>query len=381
MSDDGGKQDIGGGESGPWSNGGSSGDGARGGKAKPGAGKGPAGGQRRPTAKPATPSALDQLLRHGRASLGAQRRGLRFGLPPFGPLGRWAVGLAILVWLVFTSFHTIGPQQRGVVTRFGRYVATLQPGLGTTFPWPIDIVRRLDVESIHAVDIDSSLGMANPDGTDPNQANDGQNLMLTADENIVDLAYSVRWNIRDPELYLFELADPQGTIREVAESAMRESVARISLNQAIGSGRGDLSDRVARRMQEILDHYRAGIAIQGVAIRQADPPGEVVDAFKEVSAAQQEAQSYLNNARAYATQVNANASGEAIAFDKVYQQYRLAPEVTRRRMYYETMEKVLAKTDKTIVEAPGIAQYLPVQPGRSVAKPEPARSGQPGPAK
>jgi membrane protease subunit HflK len=108
----------------------------------------------------------------------------------------------------------------------------------------------------------------------------------------------------------------------------------------------------------LLDNYRSGISVQGVAIKQSDPPAAVTEAFKDVSAAQQEAQSYINQARAYALQVTANAQGEAAAFDKVYEQYRLSPEVTRRRMYYETMERVLSKVDKTIVEAPGVTPYL-----------------------
>src|SRR5688572_14481509 len=174
--------------------------------------------------------------------------------------------------------------------------------------------------------------------------------MLTGDQNMIDLAYSVRWNVRDPELYLYELADPDDTVGEVAESAMRAEIARVSLNDAIGPQRSQIEGRVAQRMQEILDGYRAGVAVQGVAIKQADPPEAVNDAFKEVSAAQQTAQTYLNEARAYAQQLSAKAQGEAASFDKVYEQYRLSPEVTRRRMYYETMEAVLADTDKTVVE-------------------------------
>lgn len=322
-------------ESGPWG-----GDGS----GKP--------GRRRPTRKAATPnpSALEVLMGKGRARFGG---GGGPHLLPHVPAAKWIAIAVVCAWIAFTSVHTIGSQQRGVVTRMGKYSNTLSPGLGTTFPWPIDIVHKLDVDPIRSIDIDTNV---------EGDTDNGQNLMLTEDENIIDLAYTVRWNIRDPEHFLFELADPEGTIREVGESAMREAIARVSLNQAIGVQRGAIGDRVAARMQEILDGYHAGVAIQGVSIRQADPPNEVMDAFKDVTAAQQEAQSYLNNAHAYSTQVNANASGEAIAFDQVYQQYKLAPEVTRRRMYYETMEKVLAKTDKTIVEAPGVNGYLPIQP-------------------
>ena len=181
----------------------------------------------------------------------------------------------------------------------------------------------------------------------------------------------MRWNIRDPELYLFQIADPDETIEEVAQSAMRAAVAEVSLDDAIGAGRTEIEQNVETMMQTLLDGYGAGIVVQGVAIKQSDPPAAVNDAFKEVTAAQQQAQSYINNARAYALQLTAQAQGEAAAFDKVYSEYRLAPEVTRRRMYYETMEEVLSKVDKTVIEAPGVTPYLalPEVAGRAQTRP------------
>jgi membrane protease subunit HflK len=170
----------------------------------------------------------------------------------------------------------------------------------------------------------------------------------------------VRWNIRTPELYLFQLSDPDNTISEVAESAMRAVISRVSLNDAMGDRRAEIEAQVTENMQRILDSYRSGVQIQGIAIKQADPPDAVNDAFKQVTAAQQEAQSYINSANAYSLQLRQKAQGEAIAFEKVYEQYRLAPDVTRRRMYYETMEQVLSKVDKTILEAPGVTPYLPL---------------------
>ena len=141
---------------------------------------------------------------------------------------------------------------------------------------------------------------------------------------------------------------------------MRAVISQVSLQDAMGDKRGDIETQVTDRMQRILDGYRSGVDVQGVAIQQADPPAEVNDAFKEVTAAQQDAKSYVNQANAYALQLTAKAQGEAAAFDKVYEQYKLAPEVTRRRMYYETMEQVLSKVDKTIIEAPGVTPYLPL---------------------
>ena len=349
---------------GPWGGGGSGG-GAGGGGGGDGGGLGPRNPWNQPPRKRPPgggqggqgPSALDELLRRGREKMGGGG-GDMGGMPEFGgkPLWFWGAIGFVLLWLAFTSVHTIGPQQRGVVTFFGAYSRTMGTGLNFSLPAPIELVQKLDVDEIRTVDVGSTNESA-------------ENLVLTGDQNIVDLAYSARWNIRDPELYLFELADPEDTIREVAESAMREELSRVTLNDAIGPQRSQIETRVAARMQELLDSYRAGVSVQGVAIKQADPPGAVNDAFKEVSAAQQTAQSYLNQARAYSMQLTAKASGEAQAFDKVYAEYKLAPEVTRRRMYYETMEKVLAKTDKTVIEANGVQPYLPLS---QVRRPEPA---------
>jgi membrane protease subunit HflK len=154
---------------------------------------------------------------------------------------------------------------------------------------------------------------------------------------------------------------------------MRMVISRVTLTDAMGDKRADIEIQVADGMQRILDGYRSGIQIQGVAIKQADPPDAVNDAFKQVTAAQQDAKSYINQANAYALQITAKAQGESTAFDKVYEQYRLAPEVTRRRMYYETMEQVLGKVDKTIIEAPGVTPYLPLPQVQKEQKKEAAQ--------
>jgi membrane protease subunit HflK len=300
--------------------------------------------RRRPNITPgASVSSLDELLRRGRARFGGGGGGLP-GRPDRSVIA-WAIAAIVLVWLVFTSMHSISPGQRGVVTRFGRYSYTLGPGVGLTLPSPIDRVKKLDVENIRSVDLGSE---ANND------------LMLTGDQNLLDIAYSVRWNIRTPELYLFQLADPDETIKEVANSAMRSVISQVTLNDAMGDRRADIESQVAENMQRILDSYHSGIQVQGIAIKQADPPEAVNDAFKQVTAAQQQAQSAINSANAYALQLGQRAQGDATAFDKVYEQYKLAPEVTRRRMYYETMEQVLSKVNKTIVEVPGVTPYLPL---------------------
>jgi len=325
-----------------------------------GSGPGPWGDQprrrRRPSIVPSGEgSSLDEFLRRSRARFGGDG-----GLPgrPNRSMILWAIAFLVVLWLVFTSFHSISPGQRGVVTRFGRYSYTLGPGVGLTLPSPVDRVKKIDVENIRSFE----LGNAG-----------GDDLMLTGDQNLLDIAYSVRWNIRTPELYLFQMAEPEQTIREVAESAMRAVISQVSLNDAMGDKRADIEFRAAETMQRVLDSYRSGIQIQGIAIKQADPPDAVNDAFKQVTAAQQDAQTYINNANAYSLQLRQKAQGEATAFEKVYEQYKLAPEVTRRRMYYETMEQVLSKVDKTIIEAPGVTPYLPLPQVQKAQPREPAQ--------
>ena len=331
---------------GPWGQapGGGGGD-----EPPPGDNQGPWGDtpkRRRRTEQPAgsNVSSLDEWLARSKQRFGG---GGGTGLPtqPSGNLIKYAALAIVVIWLVFTTMHRIAPGEQGVVTQLGRYSRTLDSGIGFTLPAPIERVQKVDVENIREI----NLGSASE-----------ETLMLTGDQNIIDIAYQVRWNIRDPELYLFELAQPEETIKQVAESAMRQVIANVSLQGAMGAQRGVIEGLVAQEMQQTLDAYKAGVDIQGVAIRQADPPAAVNDAFKEVTAAQQEAESFVNQANAYALQLRQKAQGEATAFDKVYEQYKLAPDVTRRRMYYETMERVLQGVDKTIVEAPGVNSYLPL---------------------
>jgi membrane protease subunit HflK len=285
---------------------------------------------------PGGPGPFDEFLKKSRERFGG-------GFPRDGR-PYWLYGLIafILLWILFTSVWRIGAQERGVVTTFGRYSGIMQPGIGFSLPAPFGGVTKLDVQGIRTISIPGS----------------GENLILTGDQNVIDLAYSVRWNIKNPELFAFQIADPETTIREVAESAMRQVVARVSLDDAIGAGRADIAQRVEASMQQVLDDYGSGVQVQGIAINQSSPPDAVNQAFLEVSAAQQRAQSAMNNARSYALQTTAHAQGEATAFERVYSEYRLAPAVTRRRLYYETMENVLQHVDTTIVEAPGVTPYL-----------------------
>jgi membrane protease subunit HflK len=286
--------------------------------------------------------------------------GFRFPQRPGGkswlPLAI-AAGAALVI--AFSSIHQVGPKEQATVTTLGQYARTLQPGLHMTLPWPIQSVEVTDVTSIRSERIPGSAST--------------EKLILTGDQNLVDLSYLIRWNIKDLTQYRFQLAEPDETVREVGEAAMRASVAEQTLDQVLsGAGRADIEAGVRERMQAILDAYRSGIAVQGVEIETTAPPERVIEAFNDVSAAQQDAETEVNRARAYAQQLLARAEGDAGAFDRIYAEYRLAPEVTRRRLYYETMESVLADTDKTIVETEGVTPYLPLPEVQRRRQQEPA---------
>ncbi|MEM8724746.1 MAG: protease modulator HflK, partial [Pseudomonadota bacterium] len=227
------------------------------------------------------------------------------------------IGAAAL-WLGVTSVHFVQPGEQGVVTWFGgKLDDTLQPGTNITAPWPIQQVEVENVTEIRSVDVPKKL-------------------ILTGDQNLVDLSYLIRWNINDLTLFQFQLAEPIETVQEAAETAMRSSVAEKNLDDVIsGEGRADIEQNVLTRMQTILDAYGSGIAVQGIEIDKSDPPEQVIEAFNDVLAAQQNAEQEINQARRYAQQLLARAEGDAAEFNQIYGEYRLAPEVTKRRLYYE----------------------------------------------
>ena len=283
---------------------------------------------------------------------------------PQRPGGKsWApviIAAVVAIWVLFTSIHFVQPREQGLVTWFGsKYSHTMSPGTNWTLPWPIQSVDVQDVSEIRRETI----------------GDNGENLILTGDQNLVDLSYIVRWNIKDLVAFRFELAEPQETLREVAEAAMRAAVAETELDRVLsGEGREQVESRVRTRMQSILDAYGAGIAVQGVEIARTEAPQQVIEAFNDVLAARQDRERNLNEARRYEQQLLAAAQGSAAEFNEIYEQYRLAPEVTRRRLYYETMESVLANTDKTIVEADGVTPYLPLPEIRRRSQQAPSAS-------
>ncbi|MFM6852625.1 MAG: protease modulator HflK, partial [Sphingopyxis sp.] len=224
---------------------------------------------------------------------------------PFGPDGpNFAGGQAIwpavagglvALWLLFTSIHLLDPQESGVVTRLGSYSRTVGSGITLTLPAPLERLQRLP-GPLKETTFDIPGGSP-------------QNLVLTSDANIINLTYAVRWTIKRPDLYLFQLADQDDTIRAAAESAMRATVANFTLAQAIGPGKTDIQFAVRRQLQSILDGYRMGVQVTGVAIRESKPPSEVADAFNEVNIARQRSDTLINEAQAYAVNVRQTAEG------------------------------------------------------------------------
>jgi membrane protease subunit HflK len=291
----------------------------------------------------------------GRGPEGPRRAGGGPGGPTFRlperPGGKsWLpviIGSVALIWVAASSVHFVQPGEQAVVTWLGgKYSDTLDSGTNFTAPWPINMVEKENVTQIRSEEIP---------GTNT------EKLILTGDQNLVDLSYVVRWNISNLTLYKYQLGDPRNALLEIGEAAMRAAVARKKLDEVLtGEGRAEIEQTVRERMQARLDAYRSGITVQGVEINKTDPPSRVEEAFKDVSSAQQDADAAVNRAQAIAQQVLARAQGDASEFNNIYAEYRLAPEVTRRRLYYETMESVLSKTDKTIVESGNVTPYLPL---------------------
>ena len=307
------------------------------------------------------------LMRGGGAG-GGDGSGNQIPLRKLAPLA----GGAVAVLYVLAGIIVVGPREEAVVTTFGAWTRSYGPGIGYHLPL-IEQSRKLDVTTLQT----RSIGGGTGDG--------GDTLMLTGDENIVDLSFSVTWRVSNPGRYLFNISDPDATLSAVAESAMREVIGRSELDAIISRSRGQIQIEVAALMQRILDGYGAGIIIDGVQISDAGPPKEVVDAFRDVNNASQNAESRANQARGtaaeviqqakgYQSQVVREAAGEAARFNQVYAQYRLAPGVTRDRLYIETMERVLTKTNKVIIDNKGASApiILPPDVFRPRAAPQPS---------
>ncbi len=334
-------------------------------------GRGPGGPGRGPGG---TPPDLGEIQRRIEAFIAGLMRGGAGGPGGGGqiPVRKLAplAGGAVAVLYVLAGVIVVGPREEAVVTTFGAWTRSYGPGIGYHLPL-IESSRKLDVTTLRTLPVGAGTG-------------DADTLMLTGDENIVDLSFSVTWRVSNPGRYLFNIADPESTLSAVAESAMREVIGRSELDAIISRSRGQIQIEVASLMQRILDGYGAGIIIDGVQISDANPPKEVVDAFRDVNNASQNAESLANQARGtaaqvrnqaigYRAQVVREAAGEAARFNQVYEQYKLAPGVTRDRLYIETMERVLSKTNKVIIDNKGASApiILPPDVFRPRATPQP----------
>ena len=308
--------------------------------------------------------------------LSRERDRFQGGLPGGG---RWAIlgGVAaVLVFWAANAVYTVDPQEVGVQLRFGRPIAETGPGLHFHW-WPVE-----SVEKVNVTENQTQIGSV-PGSRSASAATDG--LMLSGDQNIVDVAFSVLWSVSNPENYLFNVSDPEGMVRSVSESAMREVVGRRPAQDIFRDDRAGIQLEVQDIAQTILDSYQLGVTVSQIAIENVAPPTEVADAFDEVQRAQQdenrfqeEARQYSNtllgdargqaaqmreDAAAYRTRVVEEAQGEAQRFTSVYDEYAKAPEVTRKRLFLETMEQVLGGSEKVIVETgtgSGVVPYLPL---------------------
>ena len=350
----------------------------------------PNGGRRPGNDGPQIPE-IEEIMKKGQEQLrvlmggrggGNRRTGGGGGGDGMGPMftkqGLALGGVVALGLWAFASFYTVKPEERSVELFLGSFSSVGNPGLNFA-PWPFVTAEIVQVTGERQTDIGTGRGGALDTG-----------LMLTRDQNIVDIEFQIVWNVSDPAQYLFNLADPADTLRAVAESAMRDIIARSELSPVLNRDRGVIASDLKAAVQSTLDEYKAGINVVRVNFDKADPPREVIDSFREVQAAQQERDRLEKEADAYANRVTAaargqsaqlteeaegyrarvvnDAEGEASRFLSVYAEYVKAPEVTRRRMYLETMEGVLGGMNKVILDGvsgaeaggQGVVPYLPL---------------------
>ncbi len=368
---------------GGWQGGGNGGNGGgRGPWGQPPSGGGGGGGQQPPD--------LEELIRKGQERLrdfipGGGGGGGSVGSGAGGK-GVWLVlALVVLGLLAYSSVYRVNTDEEGVVLRFGKYVYSQPPGLHFKLPYPIETVLTPQVTVVNTVDVggNASAQFANR-GARTSPALGKEGLMLTGDENIVDINFSVLWRIGDAAEFLFNVEDPRQTVKAVAESVMREVVGQATFQVLQTSGRLQAQITVQKRMQEILDGYGAGITVTEVKLQKVDPPAAVIEAFRDVQAARADQERFRNEAEAYANtvvpkargdaekliqsasayreQTVAQAQGESQRFLSIYNEYKDAKDVTRERMFLETMERVLGGMNKVLMGegGGGVVPYLPL---------------------
>ena len=366
-------ENKGGGGGGPWGGGGSGGGGGGGPWGRGGGGQGPK-----------APD-LEEIIRRGQD---------RFkGMIPGGGSGisGLAIGLILLVLLVFwgiSGFYRVQPDEQGVVLQFGKWVRTTQPGLNWHLPYPIESVETPSVERIEAIDIGFRSAGGDRGRGQARDINE-ESLMVTGDQNIIDIDFTVQYKIADAGKFLFNIREPAATVKIAAESAMREIIGRTDIQPALTEARQDIEAKARSLLQTILTEYDAGIEITQVQLQDVSPPGPVIDAFDDVQRARQdldrlrneadayrndvlprargEAQRMIQEAQGYREKLKNEAEGEAQRFIQVYDAYRQNPAVARRRMYLETMQNLLSTIDKVIMDqgVQGAVPYLPLDQLRS----------------
>ena len=324
---------------------------------------------------------MEDVLRHGREKMKSFFSKSRLPGKGLVPL----LVILLVVWLG-SGFYRVNSNEEGLVLRFGRWIETTQPGLNWHIPWPIESVLTPGVTDIKQIDI----GYRDT-GSSSRQRRDviEESLMLTGDQNIIDIDFAVLWKISDAGRFLFQIRDPEATIKIAAESAMREVIGRTDIQPALTEERENIQRRVRLLLQDILDEYEAGIEIVELNMQDVQPPQPVIDAFDDVQRAIQdrdrarnvaesyrndilprargEAQAVLQNSQAYREQKINQARGDADRFLSVYAAYRENPHIARKRMYLETMQEVLGQSEKIILdqEDGGVLPYLPLDRLRS----------------
>jgi membrane protease subunit HflK len=285
----------------------------------------------------------------------------------------------IFLWLI-SGFYTISPEEQGVVLRFGKYTSISSPGLNYHIPSPIEKVIKVPVTTTRNVEV----GFRTQNAESIRNV-DEESLMLTGDENIVDLNFVVQWFVSDAAKYVFNIRNPDKNIKDSAESVMREVIGKTNINFALSEGRDQVRQEAQDSLQKILDRNDSGITVSSLLLQKSDPPPAVIDDFKDVQRARADQERLINEAQAYANRIVPEAKGEAskvresaeaykqeviaIAdgaskrFLSVYNEYKLAKDVTRRRIYLETMEKVMQNMNKVIIDnenGSGVLPYLPL---------------------
>jgi membrane protease subunit HflK len=326
---------------------------------------------------------------------------------PGGNLGGRGILLIVLAAVVvwgFSGFFKVEPDELGVVLRFGKYTRDATPGLNYHLPYPVETVLTPKVTTVQPIHIGMRL-LEDPRRGSPQMRDvPEESLMLTGDENIVDVDFTVFWQVKVGGAgdFLFNIQNPQGTVKAVAESAMREAVGRSEIQPILTSAKQAIETSVTELMQKTLDNYQSGIQITQVQMQKVDPPSQVIDAFREVQAArigaesaQNEAQAYANRVlpdargrseqikqagEAYREQTVAEAKGQASRFSQVLEQYKNAPDITRQRIYLETMESVFGGTDKIILDSSqsggtGGGSVVPILPLNEMLRRTPAAGG------